>query len=1253
MALKTSAPGTGYSLPGRLFFSFGLICLLLAAVGGYVAYSLHSLQHLDETKRAPNQRKIALLRDVAQDAVHLQAKVLQHHGAARVAEQSSRETSIARIRENNAAKLSSYRRSPLGEEARRLADVVAEAGREYEFQTDRLLGEWGGVPADATFAKWAAAEQSAAYDNFQKSLRTLIRAEEDEGGELAASAATRMERTKLASDILIGIAIVVAAGTGITIGHVVRRLRNDKQQLIDEIALHRQTGEALHENRERYRVLLERIPDAIYVICERKVVFVNPAAERLLAGASGQPVIGRDLEDFVLPEDRSQMAARALEVADRIVPAPKERQLLRLDGTRIEVETNSMPTVFQGKAAIQVITRDIAERKAAEEKLRAQERQYRLLFEDSPSPMWVFDPATLKFLAANRAATKHYGYTKEEFLRLTLLDIRPPTEEKALRDAIAQIEAPTYYAGIWQHLTKTGRALTVEVHSCPIVFDGKKALLTTVNDITTRAESERKIRESETSLALAQHVAGVGSWEYEFGPDGQMGDKLTWSAEVYRLFGRSPDFAPSNVVFFQAVHPDDRAAVAQTFRDLQATGQRLSLDHRIVLPDGRERCVHVAAEVIKDEKTGRRQKVIGTLRDITEQVAAAAALKQAEEKYRAIFTNASEGIFQSTPEGEFLDVNPAAARIFGFASPKEMKTARSDITRQSYVDPQRRHDFIRLIEEQGVVNGFECEVFRKAGSKVWISENARTVRDAKGRTLYYEGTLQDITERKDAVRQLREQADLLNLAHDAIMVRDMEDRVQFWNQGAERLYGWTEQEVIGRPIVEILTDLDPSVMRAAHETFLEKGEWSGEKRDRNRKGDLVIVHSRWSLVRDELGQPKSKLVINTDITAQKTTEEQLLRTQRLESIGTLASGIAHDLNNVLLPILMAAPILRDEPDQEERARFLDIVEASAQRGASIVKQVVTFARGADGERVLLQPSYLVEEIAQIIRETFPKSITLSTRHAHDLSLLEGDPTQLHQVLLNLCINARDAMPEGGLLVLEADNFELEERHASTIAHARPGAHVRLVVADSGQGIPPEILPKIFDPFFTTKGVGEGTGLGLSTVAGIVRGHGGSIQVTSEPGQTRFEIYLPSRSQAGTVAATSTAETPAGHGQTILLVDDEAGVRKIAEAILTRHGYRVVAASNGPEALAVMAHFGGIDLVLTDLAMPIMNGLVLVSALRKIDSELKVILSTGRANDFDAAEIVRLKINDTLPKPYTQANLLSKVATVLAPAMVAA
>ncbi len=1240
------APGVNAALPRRLFFSFSLICLLLAGVGGYVSFSLRSLQNLSRSEGDTAVRKIAVLRGVADDTVFLQAQILRSI-ASGISVEVSLERIISRIQENNSSKLTAFDRSGLTEAERSLYGEVVGKRVAYQSQTHRLLSSHQDNPGD-TLAKRSAQEQ--AYNAYQQSLGKLIRLGESEDRELAEQASGQISRTKLLSDTLIAIAIVVAAGTGITILHVVQKLREDHKRLLEEIGQRRQADKALGASEERYRTLLGRIPEAVYVVHENRIVFANPAAERLFIGAGPGSIVDQPLEQFFPPEDRSEINARIAAISHRNAPRPTERRLLRRDGTLLDVEVNAMPTEFAGRAAIQVIARDIGEQKRNEESLLAQGRQYRLLFEDSPSPMWVFEPNSLGFIAVNRTATERYGYTREEFLRLTLLDIHPGADEALLRQTIAQLQGPDFYAGNWEHRTKEGRILNVEVYSSPIVFDGREARLTTVNDITQRAESERKIRESEASMSLAQHVAGVGSWEYAILPDGRTDGDLIWSAEVYHLFGRSPeDFHPSTRTYYEAIHPDDRAEVKQCFHKLRYSGGRFDTDHRIILPDGTQRTLHIAAEVVRNQKSGCPEKVIGIAMDITERVAAEEALKQAEEKYRAIFTNASEGIFQSTPEGRFLVVNPAAARIFGFDSPAQMIDSRSDISRQGYVSPQRRADFIRLIDENDVVTNFEYEVYRKDGSTTWVSENARAVRDPQGRILYYEGTLQDITHRKEALRQLREQAELIDLAHDAIMVRDMEDRIEVWSAGAERLYGWTAEEVRGRPIMEFLTNLDPKVMEAAHEIFLKTGSWIGEKKDRNKNGDAVIVRSRWSLVLDEFGQPKSKLVINTDITAEKRMEQQFLRTQRLESIGTLASGIAHDLNNVLLPILMAAPVLRDEPDAEERSRFLDIVEESALRGASIVKQVVTFARGADGERTLLQPAYLIDEIAKIVKETFPKSITLSIDQHADLCMVEADPTQLHQVLLNLCINARDALPNGGLITLEAENTEVHEETLGCTPDVEPGSYLCLSVTDSGEGIPPEILPQVFDPFFTTKDIGKGTGLGLSTVSGIVKSHGGFIGVQSEPGQTQFKIYLPAHCPVVRSSAAPSVEStpPAVEGKTIMVVDDESSIRLVSEVILRQHGYRVLLASDGPEALNLMdAHRGEIDLVVTDLAMPVMSGLVLVRALRKIQRDLKIIVSTGRAEEFEPAEIARLEINDTLSKPYRMKSLLLKVDSLV-------
>ena len=399
-----------------------------------------------------------------------------------------------------------------------------------------------------------------------------------------------------------------------------------------------------------------------------------------------------------------------------------------------------------------------------------------------------------------------------------------------------------------------------------------------------------------------------------------------------------------------------------------------------------------------------------------------------------------------------------------------------------------------------------------------------------------------------------------------------------------------------------------------------------------------------------MAEPKSILIINTDITEQKKIEKQFLRAQRLESIGTLASGVAHDLNNILVPILMAAPLLRDDMPAEEREKLLAIVQSSAERGANIVQQVLTFARGADGDRVLLQPIYLVQEIAKIAEETFPKSMAIRTNYPEDLWTIVADPTQLHQILLNLCINARDAMPTGGTLTLALENFEVDDHYASMTPGAKAGPHVLLKVSDTGTGIPRETIDKIFDPFFTTKELGQGTGLGLSTVIGIVKSHGGFMQVYSEVGRgTSFKVFLPANMSELAAAETSeAAPLPPANDELLLIVDDEKSILQVAKAILEDHGYRVLTAADATEALAIFAlRMNEIELVLTDLAMPFMDGVALIRTLQKMKPDVRVIASTGRGDqDGRANEIAHLNVRASLTKPYNKNKLLMTLHDVL-------
>jgi PAS domain S-box-containing protein len=514
----------------------------------------------------------------------------------------------------------------------------------------------------------------------------------------------------------------------------------------------------------------------------------------------------------------------------------------------------------------------------------------------------------------------------------------------------------------------------------------------------------------------------------------------------------------------------------------------------------------------------------------------------------------------------------------------------------------------------------------------------------------------EIAERKRVAESLKEKAALLDLAHDAIFVRDLDGRIRFWNKGAERLYGWTADEAMTGAAEHLFSSEDRAGFDLAQKNLLEHGKWNGEFKKHLKEGGEVILSSRWTLLRDEDGKPRSALVINTDITEKKKLEAQFLRSQRMEGIGTLATGMAHDLNNILAPILISAGALRWELSPPERELAISRIELSVKRGADIVQQVLTFGRGVSGERAAIRPADVLEEVAKIIGQTFPKNIELTVDAQRGLWPVMGDKTQIHQVLLNLCINARDAMPRGGGLCLEAQNIQVDEHYVQTAQvdeQIRPGPYVLMQVADTGEGIPPGNLEKIFDPFFTTKELGKGTGLGLSTVLGIVKSHQGFVTVESEVNRgTTFKVWLPAAPEAVNGSAREiSGSVPRGQGEAILIVDDEANILSASRRILEQHGYQAMWANSGEEALSIFRRNGQkIDLVLTDIAMPGMDGVALIQALRRLAPALKIIASSDLGNDcggdFRPVELESLGIEGFLSKPYTAEKLLTALQDAL-------
>jgi two-component system, cell cycle sensor histidine kinase and response regulator CckA len=511
-------------------------------------------------------------------------------------------------------------------------------------------------------------------------------------------------------------------------------------------------------------------------------------------------------------------------------------------------------------------------------------------------------------------------------------------------------------------------------------------------------------------------------------------------------------------------------------------------------------------------------------------------------------------------------------------------------------------------------------------------------------------------ERKHAEAALRESEErfrqLAENIQDVFWLTDMaKNRMLYISPAFEAIWGRSCADLYSSPrawLDAIHPDDRERVLHSAV-TKQSQGLYDEEYRIVRPDGSERWIRDRAFPVTNAAGEMDRVAGVARDITEQKELEARFLRAQRMDSIGTLASGVAHDLNNILAPIMMSASLLRRELNSQQREEIISTIEESAERGAQIIKQVLAFGRGLEGERCPLQASALIAEMMKIIRGTFPKNLTVECSIEPDLWLIIGDATQLHQVLLNLCVNARDAMPDGGKLGLAAKNLDLDASYASMLPEAQPGPHVVIEVCDTGTGIPPEIVERIFDPFFTTKGVGKGTGLGLSTTLGIVKSHGGFIQVSTQPGKgTTFRVYLPASPQADAPPSdVSREDVPEGHGELILVVDDEASVQSAARISLESAGYRVILAADGTEALAMFAmNSESVAAVLTDLMMPHMDGVSMIRALRAMTKNLPIIASTGLGEKVQLADLKAMNVEFILRKPYGANTLLRTLHEIL-------
>ena len=779
-------------------------------------------------------------------------------------------------------------------------------------------------------------------------------------------------------------------------------------------------------------------------------------------------------------------------------------------------------------------------------------------------------------------------------------------------------------------------------------------------DFTKRRQAEA---ERDRFFDLALDVFGIAKTDGYFKRiNPAFATTLGWSAE--EILARP---------FMEFVHPDDRPATLREVEKLAAGQPTLRFENRYHCKDGSWKTLSWRA-VAQPDGT-----IYCTGRDMTELKLAEAARRHSEESLAITLHSIGDAVLATDADGRITRMNPIAEKLTGWPAAEALGRPVAEVFH--IINEETRSPAVIPVDQvlaSGEIHGLanHTVIIARDGTERPIADSAAPIRDQAGPVLGVVLVFRDVTEEKKVEQALRENERRLNALNEelerrvmertaamrqALMTLDATDdgafifdpdtlRFSYVNEGAVRQLGYTRAELLAMTPLDIKPKFDEVKLRALLAPMLrgEAGSHRFTTLHRHKDGRDIPVEIHLQYVAPAGERPRFINIVR-DITERLKAERLALRSQRLESIGTLAGGVAHDLNNALAPIMMSGELLRMMYPGE--SQLLDTMENSAKRAAGMVRQLLTFAKGAEGERAVLHPGHLVEEMKQLMEGSFPKNLELVVKCDPELPAVLGNATQLHQVLLNFCVNARDAMPCGGTLTLEAQRVAVDAVFASSVPDAKAGQYAVFRVRDTGTGIPPEILDRIFDPFFTTKSPDKGTGLGLSTVMGIVKGHGGFLQVYSQPGKgSTFAAYLPADQTGGdTEHLAKMAVEFRGQGETILFVDDEFALRDVARAVLRHLNFQPLTATDGADGLIQAAqHRAELRAIITDLHMPHMDGLAFVRALRRMLPDIPVAVATGRMEDALAGEFKTLGVTCRLDKPFTEAQLAAALKNLLAP-----
>jgi PAS domain S-box-containing protein len=875
------------------------------------------------------------------------------------------------------------------------------------------------------------------------------------------------------------------------------------------------------------------------------------------------------------------------------------------------------------------------------------------MFEHSPLGVFHFDE-TGTITACNDNFIRIIGSSREKLIGLnTIRDIRDEKMIAAIKEALSS--GMGHYEDYYSSVTAP-KTTAVKCEFAPILTQGGGVVggIGIVEDITDRRRAEEALRESEDLFRLA----------FQTGPDPVSISSLKDGLYVdvndgfTSMTGYSRDEAvgKSSTELGIWVDLEDRRRLVRT---LQEYGHVQNLETKFQLRDGAVKTGLLSARVfmLKGEP-----HLLAIVRDIEEWKKTQEALRESEEKYRNLFQNAPIGIFQSIVEGRFLNVNPAFAQMYGYESPEDVINSVKDVASQLFCAPDTRTQIVEMAMKHDRLLSFENQYRRKDGSVFIGNLHMQVVRNKDGSVSHLEGFVEDITERKKAEEALRESEEryraIFNNAAVGINLTDRQGRFIEVNSKSASIYGYTQEELRGLTFYDIT---HPDDVETSRQDLLplqqgQKDSYRSEKRYVRKDGRVIWAEISVSVLRDAAGKYGATLAVVVDITERKKSEQereslqkQLLQAQKMEAIGTLAGGIAHDFNNLLQIILGYAELLlvKKEPDDPDRKR-LEVIHHAARDGADLVARILTFSRKGESKARPMDLNDEIRRVEKLLRRTLPRMIQIDLLLADDLRIIDADPAQIEQVILNLGVNAQHALPEGGRLTIETSNVSLIDESVIARLGAKPGKYVLLTVSDTGLGMPPEVLDRIFEPFFTTKVNGEGTGLGLAMVHGIVAQHGGYVSCYSEPGMgTSFKMYFPVSSAELRSDLAFKGEMPALGSETVLLVDDDDRVREMARQVIEMGGYKVLVARSGEEALVkYRERKGQISLVILDLIMPGMGGKVCLEELLRLDPDARVIVTSGYSSDALTHHKKGSGARGFVVKPYDAKGILEAIRKVL-------